>query len=167
MSIQRRRIDADSLALDQAGVRQPLQHPGEDSLVRLDIDQAAGAGNRRMVRRRFQQRQTEKVAQCKRIGGPPGDRAFRVQALEVADQQQPEVAARRQPWAAFVRVESQTASFDVAIEVVLVEEFDSAAYRMDAWRSAADRWSPPTSTSASRPPSCAHRHRRQCSTGDQ
>ena len=34
------------MALDQAGVGESLQHPGEDSLVRLDIDQAARAGNR-------------------------------------------------------------------------------------------------------------------------
>jgi hypothetical protein len=101
---------------------QPLQHPGEDGFVRLDIDQAARAGNRRMVRRRFWQDQTEKVAQRKRIGGPPGDRTFRVQAFEVTDQQQPEVAARRQPWAALVRVESLAESFDVAIEVVPVED---------------------------------------------
>jgi hypothetical protein len=48
-------------------------------------------------------------------------RALRVQALEVPDQQQPEVTPGRQPWPAVVRVESLAQSFDVPVEVVLVE----------------------------------------------
>jgi len=52
---QRRRVNADSLALDQARIRQSLQHPREDGLVSLEIDQATRAGNRRMIRRRLRQ----------------------------------------------------------------------------------------------------------------
>jgi hypothetical protein len=36
--LQRRRIDADGLALDLARLGEALQHPGEDGLVRLEID---------------------------------------------------------------------------------------------------------------------------------
>src|SRR5262245_16956475 len=39
----------------------------------------------------------QKVAQCKRIGGPPRNRALRVQSFEIADQQQPKIAPGRQP----------------------------------------------------------------------
>ena len=85
------------------------------------ISQHARLLEGKVVRRRLRQHQTEKVAQCKRISSPPGDRAFRVQAFEVADQQQPEVAPWRQPWPALIRVESLAESFDVGIEVMLVE----------------------------------------------
>ena len=44
---QRRRVHADRLALDQPRVRQPLQHPREDRFMRLEIDQAPRAGDRR------------------------------------------------------------------------------------------------------------------------
>ena len=37
---QRRNVDADRLPLEHAGVGQPLQHPREDRLVRLDVDPA-------------------------------------------------------------------------------------------------------------------------------
>jgi len=95
-----------TVALHQARLRKSLQHPGEDRLVRLEIDQATRAGDRRMIRRCFQQHQTEKLAQGKRVRDAPRDRALRVQALEVADQQQPKVAPGRQAGPALVCVES-------------------------------------------------------------
>ena len=108
------------LPFDQARVREPLQHPREDRLVRLEIDQAARARNRRMIRRRLRQHQPEKLAQRKRIRRTPRDRALGVQAFEVADQQQPEVASRRQTRTAdLVSVESLTERLDVAVEVGL------------------------------------------------
>jgi hypothetical protein len=122
VSLQRRRINADGLALDQARIGQALQHPGEDRLVRLEINQATSAGNRRMVRRRVRQHQAEKLAQGKRIGRPPRDRALRVQAFEIADQQQPEVATGRQSWSTVVRIESLAQAFDEPVEIVLVED---------------------------------------------
>jgi hypothetical protein len=46
---------------------------------------------------------------------------FRVQAFEIADQQQPEVTPRRQSRPAVLRVESLAEPFDVPVDVVLVE----------------------------------------------
>ena len=118
---QRRRINADGLALHQARVGEALQHPGEDRLVRLEIDQATRARNRRMIRRRLRQHQSEKLAQRKRIRGTPRNGALGIQAFEIADQQQAEVAARRQARSALVRIESLAQSFDISVEVVLIE----------------------------------------------
>lgn len=99
------RINADGFPLDQAYIGQSLQHPSEDRLVRLQIDQTTRSRDRRMVRGSLRQHQAEEVTQRKRIGSPP-DRALSVQALEVANQQQPEVASGRQPRSPLVRVES-------------------------------------------------------------
>ena len=65
-----------------------------------------------MVRRCFWPHQTQKLAQSKRIGRAPGNSAFRVQAFEVANQQQPEVAPGRQTRPAVVGVELLAALFD-------------------------------------------------------
>ena len=50
----------------------------------------------------FVEAQAQEAAQRQRIGGPPRDAALRIDALEVPDQQQPEVGARRQTRAAHV-----------------------------------------------------------------
>jgi hypothetical protein len=71
-----------------------------------------------MVRRCVRQDQAEKLAQRKRIGGSPRDRALRVQAFEIADQQQLEVTTGRQPWPAVFRVEPLAESFDILVEIV-------------------------------------------------
>jgi hypothetical protein len=94
--LQRRRVDAHSLAIHQARVRKALQHPGEDRLVRLKIDQATRPRDRRVIGRRLRQHQAEKVAQRKRIGSAPGDPALGVDAFEVANQQQSEIDPRGQ-----------------------------------------------------------------------
>jgi hypothetical protein len=49
--LQSGRVDAHRLALDQPGVGLSLQHPGEHCLVRLEIDQAPRARDRRVIRR--------------------------------------------------------------------------------------------------------------------
>ena len=164
--LERRRVDADRLSLHQARVGQSLQHPGEDRLVRLEIDQAPRARNGRMIGRRLRQHHAEKLAQGKRIGRPPRDGALGVQAFEVADQQQSEVAARRQPWSAVVRVEPLAEPFDVGVEVVLVENLiQSRVERMGGTaRQVLGRH--PHRALLRVPPSFAHRHRRQCSTRD-
>jgi hypothetical protein len=73
-----------------------LQHPREHSPMRFEIDQPPRARNRRVVGRRFVQRDAEKITQGQRIRRAPRDAALRVNAFEVADQQQPEINARRQ-----------------------------------------------------------------------
>ena len=65
---RRRRIDADGLDLDHARVGEPLHHPREDRRVRLEINQATRARNRREIGRRLGQHQSEKFAQRKRSG---------------------------------------------------------------------------------------------------
>jgi len=57
----------------------------------------------------------------RRIRGTPRNRSFGIQAFDIADQHQPEVAARRQARAAHVGVESLAESFDVPVEAMLVE----------------------------------------------
>ncbi len=75
-----------------------------------------------MVRWCVRQHQAEKLAQGKRIGCPPRDRALRVQAFEMADEQQPEVATGRQPWPAVFRVEAFAEAFDILVEIMFVED---------------------------------------------
>src|SRR5687767_10570375 len=97
-----------------------------------------------MIGRCVGQDQPEKLTQRKRVGGPPRDRALRVQALEIADQQQPEVATGRQPRTPIVRVESLADPFNVGVEAVLVEDLIQS--RVERMRSTArNLGSPPTS----------------------
>jgi len=74
-----------------------------------------------MIGRRLRQHQPEKVAQRKRIGGTPRNRALGIQAFEIADQEQPKVPPRRQSWAPLVRIEALAEALDVFIEVMLVK----------------------------------------------
>ena len=96
VGFQRRRIDPDRVPLDEVGVGQPLQHPRKHRLVRLEVNQAAGARQCRVVRRDLMQREIQKGADTQRIGRPPRDRALRVEAFKIPEQQQPEIPARRQ-----------------------------------------------------------------------
>jgi hypothetical protein len=164
--LQRRRIDADGLALHQTRVGELLQHPGEDRLVGLEINQAARARNRRMVGRRLGQHQPEKFAQRKRISRPPRDPAFRVQAFEIPDEQQPKVSTAWQPRSAVLRVESLADSLDVPVEVMLLKDLIQS--RVERMRSATRQVvrHHPHRCLFRASPSFAHRHRRQCSTRD-
>ena len=88
-----------------------------------------------MIGRRLGQHQAEKLAQRKRIRGTPRDRAFSVQAFEVADQQQPEVASGLQTRrAGLLGVESLAQALDLAVEVVLIENLIHS--RVERMRSA-------------------------------
>jgi hypothetical protein len=75
-----------------------------------------------VIGRRLGQHQPEKRAQRKRIRGTPRNGTLGVQAFEIADQQQAEVAARRQARPSLVCVESLAESFDVPVEVMLLED---------------------------------------------
>jgi hypothetical protein len=68
------------------------------------------------------QHQPEKLAERKRVSRPPRNRTLGTQAVEIPDQQRAEAASRRQPRPTIVRVESLAQSFDVPIEVGLVED---------------------------------------------
>ena len=131
--------------LHQVSVRQPLQHPREHRLMRLDVDQPARARQGRMVRRCLVQREVQEVPDAQRIGRAPRDRALRVQALKIAEQQQPEIAPRRQtrpPEA--VGIELRALRLDEGVEARVVEDAISAARRTDARHSSADPLLRPT-----------------------
>ena len=94
--LQRGRVDAYRLALQQMLPGENCLHPREDLAVRLHVDQPARARDRRVVRRRLAQAKSEKAPNRQRIRGTPGDPPFRVQSLEVPEQQEPEVTSGRQ-----------------------------------------------------------------------
>jgi len=68
-----------------------------------------------MIGRRPWQHQAEKLAQRKRIDRPPRNRALGIQAFEIPDQQEVEVAARWWSGAALVRIKSFAQAFDVPV----------------------------------------------------
>ena len=70
--------------------------PREHGLVGLQVNQAAGARQRRMVRRGLMEIDIQEGADTQRIGRAPCDRALRVQAFTIPEQQQPARPARRQ-----------------------------------------------------------------------
>ena len=119
-----------------------LLHPGEDGPMRLQIDQAPGARDRRMIRGRRRAGQPQKTPDRQRVRRAPGDAAFRVDALEVADQQQAEVAPSRQARATHHRrVEAVTQALHEPIEVVPVEQRRQPRRRTDG----PAMWAGPTS----------------------
>ena len=67
--------------------------------------------------------QPEEAAQRQGIGGPPGDPALRIDALEVPDQQQSEIRPRRQARASHQSgVKRCAVGLDEVIEPVRVED---------------------------------------------
>ena len=96
IGLHRRGVDADPVALDQAVLGQPLQHPGEDRLVHLQRQPRAGLAQPGMVGHPLGRAQAQELAQRQAVGAAPLQAALAVDPLEVADQMHPEVAARRQ-----------------------------------------------------------------------
>jgi hypothetical protein len=89
----------------------------------FDIDQPARARDRRVVRRRHFEPDAKEIAQRQRIGRTPGDATLRVNALEIPNQQQPEVDARRHARSAHrLRVEAGALGFDEIVESVLAQQ---------------------------------------------
>ncbi len=77
VGFQRRRIHSDGLTLNQAALRQPLQHPGEDPLMGLRADQPPRPRYRHVVRRLLIQSDAEKLSQRERISQTPSNVSFR------------------------------------------------------------------------------------------
>ena len=167
IGFQRRGIDAHRAPHHQRGVGQSLQHPGKHRLVGLEVNQATGARQRRVIRRGLVEGEVQKRANAQRVGGAPRDRSFRVQTLKVAEQQQPEIAARRQTRPAdSVRVERCALRFHERIEPRLVKHpIQPLVKRVPRARRQIRRGHPhrrlPRSAAA-----CPHRHARQCRTQD-
>src|SRR5438045_6555332 len=74
---------------------QNLQHPLHYRTMRLNRVQPPGPRQRRMIRRWFAEIVAQELAEAQRIGCPPRHAALRIDALEVTQQQHPEVRARR------------------------------------------------------------------------
>src|SRR6185437_89488 len=117
VSLQRRRVHADRLALDEPGPVQYAQHPREDRLMRLQIDQPPRSRDRRVVGRQLAGRHAQKITQAERVGSPPGDPTLAVDALEEPEQQAAEVDARSQPRPShLLRVELRAQPLDMPVE---------------------------------------------------
>ena len=134
IGLERRGINPNGRALDQIGGRQHLEDPREDGPMRLHVDQAPCPRNRRVLGWRFVEAQPQEAPEREGIGGAPRNPALRINAFEVADQQQAEVRARRQTRAADRRgVERLTLAFDERVEAVRVEHLiQSVIERMPA-----------------------------------
>ena len=87
VGFERGRIDGDRLPLQQLGVDESLLHPREDLAVRLEVDQATRSRNRRMIGRDIIHAEPQKTADGQRVRRAPGDAPFRVDSLEVPEQQ--------------------------------------------------------------------------------
>ena len=123
LAFEGRGIDPDRLALHEIGRRQHLQDPREDRPVRLEVDQPPRPGDRRVLGCRLIEAQPEKAAQRQRVGSPPGDPTFRIDALEVPDQEQPEIGPRQQTGTADRRgVERGALRLDERVERVRVQD---------------------------------------------
>lgn len=122
VGLERRGIDPDRLALDEVSGCQDLQDPREHRAMGLQVDQTARPRNRRVLGRGLRKAQPQKPAQRERIGRPPRNAPLGVDALEVPDQQQSEVRARRQTRASDrVGVERRALRLHERVEGVRVE----------------------------------------------
>ena len=123
VGLQGRRIDPDRLACDEIRRGQHWQDPREDRAVCLQVDQAARPRNRRVLGRHLVQAQAQEAAQRERIGRAPRNPSLRIDALEIPDEQQPEVGPWHHTRASHRRgIERRTLRFDEVVEAVRVEE---------------------------------------------
>ena len=100
------------------------QNKPEDLLMRFDVDQSAGAREGGMIGAAFVESDSRKVADTERIGGPPGDTAFGIDALEIADEEDAEGDARGEAGPAhFLGVELLAGRFGELVELFGVEQF--------------------------------------------
>ena len=127
-----------------------------DGPVRLQIDQAPRARNRRMIGRRLVHGQPQKAGPPTSPSQAPRNPAFRVDAFEVADQQSAEVAPGCQvsggPSAS--ACERVTQAFDEPIDVVPVEQRRQPRVETDGPAS----WAGPTSRSTAAVDPCPRSH---------
>jgi len=123
VGLQRGGVDGDGPAGQQPFAGQQRQRPAEHGAMGFQIEPAAGARQRRMIRRRLVELVVEEAPQRQRIGDAPGDGALGIEAFEVADEQATEVDAggQRGPAERF-GVEGSAELFGVRIEAVLVEQ---------------------------------------------
>ena len=95
VGFQRRGIDRDRAALQEAGRHEARLDPRKHRPMRLHIDQPPGARNRRVIRGGVLESEAHEAPHRQRIRRAPGDAALRIEAFEVPHQQQAEVATWR------------------------------------------------------------------------
>ena len=96
VGFQRCGVYANGLAFDEAALCQPLQHPSEDSLMSLGVNQPPGSRDRYVIGSVLVEPQGQEPPQRERIGQPPCDAALAVESFEETDHHYAEVQARRQ-----------------------------------------------------------------------
>jgi hypothetical protein len=117
-------IHAHGFAFQQAPIRQHAQNPQEHFAVRFHIDEPPGSGDGGVIRGSLVQTDPQKLTQAQRIGGPPRDPPFRVDAFKVPNQQQAEVRSRRQRRTSVpVRVEGGAFGFGKLVELLPIQQF--------------------------------------------
>ena len=127
IGFQRGGIHTYRLAFQQTSIRQYSQHPQEHFPMRFHIDQPSRSGDGRVIGRGLIQADPQELTQTQRIGSSPGDATFGIHALEVADQQQTEIRARRQRRTSIlVCVELGAFGFGEFIELLLIQQFVQA-----------------------------------------
>lgn len=120
---KRRSVHSHGLAVDQPSLRKSLQNPGEHSSMRFKVDQPTGSRNRRMIRWRLLQFQSQKRPHAQRVRRAPGNPPFRFDLFKVPQHQQSEIASRRQTRTSLGRcVEWRTLLFNVVVEPVLLQD---------------------------------------------
>ena len=96
VGFQRGRVDANRFALQHSAPRYLRQHEGEHSLVRRFIQQPPRPRDRHVIRRGFVPPVLQKPPQTQAVGHAPANAALAGDSFKEANQQQPEVHARRQ-----------------------------------------------------------------------
>ncbi len=120
--LQRRRVHAHCLPRYQTRLRQALKNPAEHLAVSLQIDQTTSARNRRMIRRTLRHTQAQEPTNAQRVLSTPGDLPLRIQTLEEAHHQQPEVRTWRKTRTTHpLRVEPRTLRLDELVETARLQ----------------------------------------------
>ena len=138
--LQRRRVDPQRLAAQQARRLQPLQHEAEDRRVRLNAQPLPRLRQRGMLRRVLRQSVSQKLAQRKRVRTPPGDAALRAGPLQIPRHQHAEADPGRNTRPPPVaRIELAAGLFRKTVESVLAQQsvqapVERAASRADLAR---------------------------------
>src|SRR5437870_9577592 len=101
--------------------------------MRVQIDQSSRARDRRVVRHVLVQRDAHKAPQRQRVRQPPSNPALRPDALEIANQQRPEIDARRQRRTpVLLRIKLRAPALDKLVEAPRLPAVHSNADRTDA-----------------------------------
>jgi hypothetical protein len=127
VSLERRGVNADRLAFDQAGRAETLQDPRKHGPVRFERDESPRPRNRRVIWRRLVQPDPQEIAQRQRIRHAPGDAALGIDALEIVDPQQPKMDPWRQSGPAHrLRIKAGALRFDEIVESMLAQQLIQA-----------------------------------------